>query len=122
MPRADWARRTSYVSSSSFWGERDLTQAQEVILAHQSQHPFVIGLPVFAPEQSGNPPVAIVAMSDCQALNGTDHSRTKLALGGSFSVVSAWRRLPSAVITSAETRLSIVNPNLRVIQPNPPPR
>jgi hypothetical protein len=71
MPRADWARRTSYVSSSSFWGERDLTQAQEVILAHQSQHPFVIGLPVFAPEQSGNPPVAIVAMSDCQALNGT---------------------------------------------------
>ena len=31
------------------------------------------------------------------------------------------RSLPSAVTTSAEIRLSMVNPNLRVVQPKPPP-
>ena len=39
-----------------------------------------------------------------------------------FSSALARRSRPSAVTTSAATRLSMVSPNLRVIQPKPPPR
>ena len=38
-----------------------------------------------------------------------------------FSFSLAWTSPPSAVTTSAESRLSMVRPNLRVIQPKPPP-
>ncbi len=38
-----------------------------------------------------------------------------------LSLSLARTRLPSAVTTSAEMRLSMVSPNLRVVQPNPPP-
>ena len=39
-----------------------------------------------------------------------------------FSSALARRRLPSAVTTSAAIRLSMVMPNLRLVQPKPPPR
>ena len=38
-----------------------------------------------------------------------------------FSRTLTWISLPSAVTISAEIRLSIVMPNFRVSQPNPPP-
>ena len=39
-----------------------------------------------------------------------------------FSVPLAFTKSPVAVTTSAEMRLSMVSPNLRLSQPNPPPR
>jgi hypothetical protein len=47
-----------------------LAQAQQVVLTHQAQHPLVIGLPAFTPQESANPSVAVVAMLEGQALNG----------------------------------------------------
>src|SRR5215471_5655993 len=51
------------------WHKRGLAQAQKVVLAHQAQHPLVIGLPAFAPQENADPSVAVVAMLEGQALN-----------------------------------------------------
>jgi len=52
------------------WHKRGLAQAQKVVSAHQAQHPPVIGLPAFTPQESADPSVAVVAMVEGQALNG----------------------------------------------------
>jgi hypothetical protein len=50
------------------WHKRGLAQAQKVVLAHQTQHPLLIGLPAFTPHESADPSVAVVAMLEGQAL------------------------------------------------------
>jgi hypothetical protein len=74
------------------WGKRDLTQALEIILPHQSQYPLVISLQAFALQESGDPPVAVVAMLNCQALNGIAQP----------SLFLTWRRqLPVSIVPGA---------------------
>ena len=55
---------------SLFWHKRGLAQPQKVVLARQTQHPLVIGLPAVTPQEGTDPSVAVVAMLQRQALNG----------------------------------------------------
>ena len=74
------------------WHKRGLAQAQKVVLAHQAQHPLVIGLPAFAPQENADPSVAVVAMLEGQALNGVAQPRL-LPVGR--------RTLPMPIITGS---------------------
>src|SRR6185437_14010167 len=72
--------------------ERGLAQTQKVVLAHHAQHPPVIGLPAFTPQESADPSVPIVAMLEGQALNGV--AQPSLLLAGR-------RKLPMPIITGS---------------------
>ena len=72
--------------------QRGLAQTQKVVLAHHTQHPLVIGLPAFTPQESADPSVPIVAMLEGQALNGV--AQPSLLLAGR-------RKLPMPIITGS---------------------
>jgi hypothetical protein len=51
--------------------KRRLAQAQKIVLAHQAQHPLMIGLPAISPQESTDPSVAVVAILERQALKAS---------------------------------------------------
>jgi hypothetical protein len=54
-------------------------RALKAVVAHQAQHPLVIGLLAFTPQESADPAVAVVAMVEGQALDGVGQPSFLLA-------------------------------------------
>jgi hypothetical protein len=72
--------------------ERPGAQAQQVVLAHKTQHPLVVGRPAFTPQLRGDAPVAVVPVVECQTLDSVTQAGFLL---------TRRRGLPVAVVAGA---------------------